>query len=192
MMIVLISMVMIVCIGIGILLYFFPKPPKRQKKGYDFALVLGCPCKEDGSLSRMQQRRMKHALTLYQQQAYRLLIVSGSSVKNEHNEAAAMLSYALQQQEIPHEAETKARNTFENFVYAKPLWEQHHCQTAIIITSPFHARRANYFAKRYFSDYCVSVYSEHDKLKHWPIEWFCMYKCLWCEIKIKRNNRKKQ
>ena len=189
MMIVIISIVFIAAIAIGVLLYFFPRAPKRKPQQYDCAIVLGCPCKEDGTLSRMQKRRMQHALDLYEQNAYRVLIVSGSCVRNSYNEATAMLAFALQHQAIPHEAETKARNTYENFVYSKPLWEHHHCQSAIIITSPFHARRANYFAKRYFREYCVSVYQERDKWKHWPQEWFCMYKCLWFEAKLKRKNK---
>ena len=60
------------------LFIFFPKPPARKEQTYDLALVLGCPCKEDGSLSRMQKRRSDHALRLYRQHAYRLLIISGN------------------------------------------------------------------------------------------------------------------
>ena len=183
--IMLISLLIILFLLILPLFIFFPKPPKRKDQTYDLALVLGCPCKDDGALSRMQKRRSDHALWLYRQHAYRLLIISGSCVKNEYNEAEPMMAHVLAQEDIPHECETRARNTYENFTCAKPLWEKHHCRSAIIITSPFHARRANYFAKRYFDDYCVSVYREKDKLKHWPQEWFCMYKCLWTELKLK-------
>ena len=77
------------------LFIFFPKPPARKEQTYDLALVLGCPCKEDGSLSRMQKRRSDHALRLYRQHAYRLLIISGSCVKNEYNEAEHMMAYVL-------------------------------------------------------------------------------------------------
>ena len=183
--IMLISLLIILFLLILPLFIFFPKPPKRKDQTYDLALVLGCPCKDDGALSRMQKRRSDHALWLYRQHAYRLLIISGSCVKNKYNEAEHLMAHVLAQEDIPHECETKARNTYENFACAKPLWEKHHCRSAIIITSPFHARRANYFAKRYFDDYCVSVYREKDKLKHWPQEWFCMYKCLWTELKLK-------
>ncbi len=183
------SLVSILVAGAIVLLHFFPRAPRQQHAHYDFALVLGCPCLPDGSLSRMQRRRMDHALWLYEQNACSLLIVSGGSVKNEHGEAAAMLAYARRQHAIHAEAETRATNTYENFVYARALWEKHHCHSAIIVTSPFHARRANYFAKRYFSDYCISTYAQHDRLRNWPIEWYCMCKCLWIEWKIHRQNK---
>lgn len=171
----------------GILLHFFPKPPRPKHDHYDFALVLGCPCQEDGSLTLMQKRRMDHALHLYEQKTYSLLIVSGGSVKNAHNEATTMLAYAQAHADIASEAETKATNTYENFVRSRPLWQRHHCRSAIIITSPFHARRANYFARRYFSDYGISTYPQRDRLRNWPIEWYCMCKCLWTEYKIRKG-----
>ena len=113
--IMLISLLIILFLLILPLFIFFPKPPKRKDQTYDLALVLGCPCKDDGALSRMQKRRSDHALWLYRQHAYRLLIISGSCVKNKYNEAEHMMAHVLAQEDIPHECETRARNTYENF-----------------------------------------------------------------------------
>lgn len=181
-----ISLCVLCVLALSVLFSFFPKPPKQTHRHYDAALVLGCPCQKDGTLSRLQKRRMDHALALHEAGAYTLLCVSGGSVKNEYGEAMHMLAYALQQRDIPHIVETKARNTYENFVYASALLKERGVHSLIVITSPFHARRANYFAKRYFSDYCVSTYRAHDRLRNYPIECYCMCKCLWIEWKLHR------
>lgn len=187
MMLMIVSLLILCCLFFLMLLHYFPSPPKKEEKCYDMALVLGCPCQDDGTLSWMQKRRIDHAIKLYKQGAYHLLIISGGTVKNNFNEAKAMQAYARSHILVPCEIETKAANTYENFLLSRSLWKKHHCHSAIIITSPFHARRANYFAKRYFHDYCISCYSQHDRWRHWPQEWFCMVKCLWIEHQIKKN-----
>ena len=191
MIMIIISLLILSVFFAGILLYFFPKPPVRiTGRRYDAAIVLGCPCQNDGSLSPMQQRRMNKAIDLYKQQAYHLLIVSGGCVINQYGEAAQMCAYAQQQTDVPFIVEDQARNTYENFVYSADICRQKKCESIIIVTSPFHMRRANYFAKRYFHDYCICTYREHDRAKNWPIEWYCMCKCLWIEAKLKRKKKK--
>lgn len=172
---------------------FFPKPPKRNPSVYyDAALVLGCPCQDDGTLSRMQKRRMAHALHLYEQGCYKQLIISGGSVRNAYNEATRMASYIPAASSIPCFLETQAASTFQNFALSQAIWKKQHCQSMIVITSPFHARRANYFAKRYFRVYCVSTYPEKDRLRHTFIEWFSMGKCLWYEHKLRKANKARE
>lgn len=62
MIMIIISLLILSVFFAGILLYFFPKPPVRiTGRRYDAAIVLGCPCQNDGSLSPMQQRRMNQS-----------------------------------------------------------------------------------------------------------------------------------
>ena len=130
MIMIIISLLILSVFFAGILLYFFPKPPVRiTGRRYDAAIVLGCPCQNDGSLSPMQQRRMNKAIDLYKQQAYHLLIVSGGCVKNQYGEAAQMCAYAQQQTDVPFIVEDQARNTYENFVYSADICRQKKCES---------------------------------------------------------------
>ncbi|MFR9257071.1 MAG: hypothetical protein ACLVJ6_17125 [Merdibacter sp.] len=90
-----------------VLLHFFPERPDSSSH-YDFALVLGCPCLSDGSLSRMQGQRMDHALWLYEQCLF-LLIVSGGRKKRTRKPMPC--SPMPGQHAIHAEAETRATNT---------------------------------------------------------------------------------
>lgn len=74
----------------------FPAPSKpKDTSFYDVIIVLGCPCKADGSISVMQRERMDKAISLYTQKKALYLIVSGGSIHNNHNEALCMKKYAL-------------------------------------------------------------------------------------------------
>lgn len=63
-----------------IYIYFFPFIPKR-KKHYTYALLLGCPAHDDGTMSSSQIKRCDLAIKAYQQNLYDTLIISGSNVK---------------------------------------------------------------------------------------------------------------
>lgn len=59
---------------------FLPLYPKR-KKHYTYALLLGCPAHDDGTMSSSQIKRCDLAIKAYQQNLYDTLIISGSNVK---------------------------------------------------------------------------------------------------------------
>ncbi len=104
---------MIVSICISILLvciyiYFFPFIPK-QKKHYTYALLLGCPAHDDGTMSSSQIKRCNLAIDMYKKGLYGTLIISGSNVKNEYVEAEVMNTYIRKRVEIPTILETHAR-----------------------------------------------------------------------------------
>ena len=103
-----------------IYIYFFPFIPKR-KKHYTYALLLGCPAHDDGTMSSSQIKRCDLAIKAYQQNLYDTLIISGSNVKNEFIEAKVMHAYIQNKMDIPTILETNARNTFENFKFSKDI-----------------------------------------------------------------------
>ncbi len=139
----------ILIILICIYIYFFPFIPKR-KKHYAYALLLGCPAHDDGTMSSSQIKRCDLAIKMYQQNLYDTLIISGSNVKNEYVEAKVMHDYIQNKIDIPTILETKARNTFENFKLSKEYIQN---QDVLILTSQTHAKRACAIAKQFFSDY---------------------------------------
>ncbi len=81
-------LIILVCIYI----YFFPCIPKR-KKHYTYALLLGCPAHDDGTMSSSQIKRCDLAIEMYKKGLYDTLIISGSNVKNEYVEAEVMNTY---------------------------------------------------------------------------------------------------
>ena len=83
-----------------IYIYFFPFIPKR-KKHYTYALLLGCPAHDDGTMSSSQIKRCDLAIKAYQQNLYDTLIISGSNVKNEFIEAKVMHAYIQNKMDIP-------------------------------------------------------------------------------------------
>lgn len=142
-------------------IYFFPCIPKR-KKHYTYALLLGCPAHDDGTMSSSQIKRCNLAIDMYKKGLYDTLIISGSNVKNEYVEAKVMHNYITNKAEIPTILETHARNTFENFKLSKEYIQE---QDVLILTSQTHAKRACAIAKQFFSDYGCSWFKDL-KMKH--------------------------
>ena len=150
-------LVFLVCIYI----YFFPCISKR-KKHYTYALLLGCPAHDDGTMSSSQIKRCNLAIDMYKKGLYGTLIISGSNVKNEYVEDEVMNTYIRKRVEIPTILETHARNTFENFKLSKEYIQE---QDVLILTSQTHAKRACAIAKQFFSDYGCAGFKDL-KLKH--------------------------
>lgn len=127
-------LILLVCIYI----YFFPFIPK-QKKHYTYALLLGCPAHDDGTMSSSQIKRCNLAIDMYKKGLYGTLIISGSNVKNEYVEAEVMNTYIRKRVEIPTILETHARNTFENFKLSKKYIQE---QDVLILASQTHAKKS--------------------------------------------------
>lgn len=150
-------LIFIVCIYIS----FFPCIPKR-KKHYTYALLLGCPAHDDGTMSSSQIKRCNLAIDMYKKGLYDTLIISGSNVKNEYVEAEVMNTYIRKRVKIPTILETHAKNTFENFKLSKEYIQE---QDVLILTSQTHAKRACAIAKQFFSDYGCAWFKDL-KMKH--------------------------
>ena len=111
-------LIFLVCIYI----YFFPCIPKR-KKHYTYALLLGCPAHDDGTMSSSQIKRCNLAIDMYKKGLYGTLIISGSNVKNEYVEAEVMNTYIRKRVEIPTILETHARTSS----YLKNIFKSKMC-----------------------------------------------------------------
>ncbi len=121
---------------------------------YPFGLLLGCASRNDGSPSNEQRLRAKLAAELYADHAYQTLIISGGSVKNDHNEAEAMAELVHEiDPSIPIILEKQARNTWENFKNVKEMTGD---VPMLVITGRLHARRSNAIARSFFSCYQVA------------------------------------
>jgi vancomycin permeability regulator SanA len=154
-------LLVVVLVPAAIYRYYFPPIPRR-KKTYDYALLLGCPCHDDGSMRTSQIKRCQLAIDQYNRKAYNTLVITGGAVKNQYVESKEMERYILSQINIPILCETRSTNTFENFTFSKEIIQDH---SVLILTSGTHARRACAIASRFFTDYSAAWYPEH-RLKH--------------------------
>lgn len=173
-----------------VLRHYFPPVQKPQvNKKYDIAIVLGSPAKVDGSLSRMQKTRLDAAIRLYQNKKVKKILISGSNVVNDYVEAEVMAAYAIDKG-IPASdiyLEIKARNTFENLKFAKNICNQTNIKDVIVVTSNFHARRAQFMVRKFFTSFAMEKTKEKEKFKHYIMEYFRMWNSLYYEIKLKRQ-----
>ncbi|WP_220349854.1 YdcF family protein [Virgibacillus dokdonensis] len=98
----------------------------------------------------MLQARVNKATQLYHQGISKIVICSGGSVYNNCVEAEVMAK-ALKDLGVPSSniiCESKAKSTFHNLVYSQQIMQQENLTTAVIVSSPWHLRKASFYASR--------------------------------------------
>lgn len=172
-----------------VLFMIFSKPPKRHTaQRYDTCIILGCPTRLDGKISRMQKSRMKKAISLYHQHKTNTLLISGAGVQNDFIEADIMAKYALKKgvKKADILLEKNAQNTYDNMRFAKTICDEHHYKNILVITSRFHLRRSNYFVRKFFSSYAMDAPDEKEHIKHYFVEYVRMWNSLRYECSVHR------
>jgi uncharacterized SAM-binding protein YcdF (DUF218 family) len=120
-------------------------PPAQRLRPADVLVVLGHPANADGSPSPAMQEQVALAAALQRAGLARALLFTGGAVHNEHIEAQVMAELAVRLG-VPAAAiatETQARDTFENARYCRQIMQARGWQDAIVVTTPYHARRAS-------------------------------------------------
>lgn len=189
-MILLLFFLFIFLLSICFLLYRFPAPAKPLPKHcYDAGIVLGCPCKEDGTLSAMQKSRMDAAIHLYHTNRLNVLLLSGGSVHNAYCEAEVMRRYALSQGVRSEHIllEKQAQNTFDNLRLCKKICQKHCFQQIVVVTSRFHLRRSAFFVRKFFPTFVMEAPRERGALSLWVQEYFRMWNTLYHEWRLSRK-----
>ena len=156
-----VSLFIVLILLLSIYNHYFPPIPHR-KAHYTYALLLGCPSHDDGSMSTSQIKRCNLAIDAYKQGLYDTLIISGSHVKNQYTEAIVMNQYIQKQFSIPVYLETQAKNTYDNFSFSKAYIQN---KDVLILTSKTHAKRACAIARQFYTNYSCFCYKDF-KLKH--------------------------
>jgi uncharacterized SAM-binding protein YcdF (DUF218 family) len=91
-----------------------------------------------------QMARFQEGVNLYQRGFGRYLVFSGAAFDNGTSNADVMRDLAIHRG-IPDSAifeERQGEDTWGNAVYTRQVLEQHGLRSAILVTSPYHARRA--------------------------------------------------
>lgn len=137
------------CIVLYVLIcHYYKRAPYNNGQKRDAIIVLGCPAREDGSISPALRERSRTAAELYHKGIARTVICSGAAVANDFTEAD-VLAESLIADGVPDSRivrEKLAGDTFENIVNSKKIMQERDLHTAVIVSSPWHLRKASTFA----------------------------------------------
>jgi uncharacterized SAM-binding protein YcdF (DUF218 family) len=118
---------------------------------FDTLIVLGYPCRSDGSPSPEQRERVLEAVREFKAGRAGHMIVTGSAAHNRFVEAESMARLA-EEQGIPAEdvvVEPQARNTIENVYYSDKIMQANGWKTAEVVSSASHLPRSGLILSRY-------------------------------------------
>lgn len=149
---------------------------------FDAIIVLGGGLTGNCGLDPSLKARMEMAIQLYEQKKAAQLIVSGGIQFSNQSciEAVAMKQFALSKN-VPEEVimiEQLARNTYENAYYSFGLMEKKGMESAIVVTSDFHSKRANVIFGQYPIKHkmitAISKTTGYQKYSEWCKEQFLL------------------
>lgn len=120
-----------------------PLLAEKQNVQADIGVVLGAGLKTDGSLSNIAAERVDYALLIHKQTGLPLLFSGGETSRGV--EAISMNAYAKANgyNGLDH-MEASSHSTYENAKFSAELLNQGRFPdtTVLVITSPYHSRRA--------------------------------------------------
>jgi uncharacterized SAM-binding protein YcdF (DUF218 family) len=140
--------VIIACVAI--LYLTIPMNVPEQEK-FDVILVLGNPAKSDGSIGPLARSRVLKGIEQYRAGVAPVLLLTGGAVANQFVEANVMRNFAVSQGVPPDAvfAEGQARNTIQNAWYSWKIMQAHRWNSAVVVSSPSHLRRARLIFNHY-------------------------------------------
>jgi uncharacterized SAM-binding protein YcdF (DUF218 family) len=139
--------------------YLFYKAPiiKSALDKFDTIIVLGYPATKEGKPSPIMRERVAKAVELFNSGYARNIICSGSNNKSKYVEAEVMKQYAISLG-VPENClikEDKSLNTYRNIVNSIEVMKDKNWSTAIVVTSPWHIRRASYLLSKFHIIYLM-------------------------------------
>jgi uncharacterized SAM-binding protein YcdF (DUF218 family) len=134
---------------IGDLAYISTDSEHDYAQKCDVILVLGCNIGSLEQPSPCMTARAAHAAELYRQGLAPYVLASGGPTHPETTEAAA-LARLLERDGVPRERvvlEDRSLNTIQNIRNSQAIMAEHGWHSAILVTEPFHIRRATLVAE---------------------------------------------
>lgn len=129
----------------------FRRPKKHwEQDSYDCAVVCGCRADEEGRPTEILKSRVEKAVDLWRNQKVRYLLLSGGAVHNAHVEAEVMKAYAMELG-VPEAyivEEKQAVSTYHNLKYAAEIMKSCGFADCVVVTSGWHLRKADHYARR--------------------------------------------
>ncbi len=121
----------------------------RQR--FDAILVLGSPCRDDGTPTPEQRERVLAGVRVWRAGRAPYMVVSGGPARNRWVEADSMARIA-RQQGVPAEAileEPHALNTVENVAFTYAIMRARGWRSLDVVSSPSHLPRAGLILARF-------------------------------------------
>lgn len=122
------------------------------------AIVLGAAVWDDEP-SLVFAARIDHAIKLYQNGQVKYIVTTGGkSPEDSLSEGEAARRYAMERG-VPDQAilvESESTSTQENLANAKSVMQENGLSEAVIVSDPYHLRRAGILADRLEMDYVLS------------------------------------
>jgi len=141
---------------------------KRSIRRSDCIIVLGARVWPDGRMSNTLIYRCVRALEIHRMYPGAVLILSGGQGRDEpRSEAQAMAEY-MRNRGVPENSillEDKSRSTAENLRFSMEIMANRGFETAIIVTSDYHAERALNMARDLGINACAAAAQSPAKLK---------------------------
>lgn len=134
----------LVVVGVIIGAGFYLSPQDQLKKADAIIVISGGET----------DLRVKEGVRLFQADWAPLLIMSGAARDEGESNAEAMKRLAVSMG-VPSTqvlVEKAARNTFDNALYTRELLAEHQIESIILVTSPYHQRRAAITFDYYLED----------------------------------------
>ncbi len=137
----------------------------------DVIIVLGTPATRDGKPSPIMRERVLKGVQLFKNGFAPNLIFTGAAAHNPHIEAEIM-SRLAQSEGVSAErivTENFAQNTYQNAFNSVKIMRQHNWNSAIIVSSPAHVRRANFIFSQYPIKHCVVECKNPVEVSPWTL-----------------------
>lgn len=178
-------MLLLVVLFIIILIPIYAFPAcKREEQKVDILLILGCPTRDDGSITSTMTYRLDKAIELDQKGYCDRMILCGGKAHNQYSEAESMRTYLEGKVKAQLILEDQSTTTFENFKFAKKIIASLPSRRVGILTSNSHANRAYALALKFFDDIIMFKSKEKFSLKKLFREGISRYQYLYIEIKL--------
>ncbi|OAA91392.1 YdcF family protein [Clostridium ljungdahlii] len=135
----------------------FKKADYNNGQKRETMIVLGYPARKDGSMSAILRERVYKAAELYHEGIAETIICTGSAVANDYVEADVM-AQSLIELGVPDcniIREKEAKGTYENLINSKYIMQNRNLKTSIIVSSPWHLRKASFYATKLKMDHTV-------------------------------------
>ncbi len=136
----------------------------QQPQQADVIIILGGGVVNDLKIVPWAvQERIAKGVALYRDGLASKIIITGGKVQGRtYAETDIMLPYLTERKNVPRSdiyIENQARSTRENALYSQHIMEEQGWQTALLVTSAYHTRRAcNTFQKLDMAVTCVAAY----------------------------------
>lgn len=154
-----IAFIMALVLLINLLPFFIYKPPLTSliQEKYNAIIILGYPATKDGMPSPIMRERVIKAVELFNEGYANYIICSGGNAHNKYVEADIMINLAMSLG-IPHNClirEGRSVNTYGNILNSVEIMKKKDWESAIVVTSPWHLRRASYLLSKFNIKYVM-------------------------------------